>query len=152
MLNSALFKIMVMVLKKTTFFHIYSLISWVCRYVENHAETIVAGIKNFSTVPDVAPLLQSALTDCTEQYTSIDDLIETATDAVLGKKYADAEQFIIAAVSSIDLCDSQLKVSTAGEKAENREGESVDMEKGLKKYNLLHRNLLLAVLNLLTID
>ena len=125
------------------------------RYVENHAETIIAGIKNFSTVPDVAPMLQSALTDCTEQYTSIDDLIETAQDAVVANNSDDAQKFIIAAVASIDVCDNQLQASEAEEKAENRQGEgaeSVDMEKGLKKYNLFHRNLLLAVLNILTID
>ncbi|KAL8531007.1 hypothetical protein ACS0TY_007859 [Phlomoides rotata] len=129
-----------------------SLALYTLRYVENHAETIVAGIKNFSTVPDVAPMLQSALTDCREQYTSIDDLIETATDAVERNNYADAQKFINAAISSIDVCNNQLQESSTEEQAENRQGESVDMEKELKKYNLLHRNLLNAALNILTVD
>ncbi|XP_057790412.1 uncharacterized protein LOC131007283 [Salvia miltiorrhiza] len=122
------------------------------RFVENHAENITTAIKKISAVPDVGPFLQSALTDCMEQYNSLDDLIEDANDAVSSHSYPDAQKFIMAGFSSVELCDSQLKASNFEEKAENKTGEDVVMARDLTKYVLLHKKLLAATLNILTLD
>lgn len=120
------------------------------RFVENHAENITSGIKKISAIPDVAPMLQSALTDCMDQYNSLDDLIEDAILAVESHTYPEALKFISAGLTGIDLCDSQLKTSNFEERAENKTGHDFQMATDLTKYNLLHKKLLAAAQNILT--
>ncbi|CAA0828222.1 Unknown protein [Striga hermonthica] len=96
------------------------------KFVEDQAVNLTAGIKKV-TLSDVSPLLQSALSDCLDQYNPLDDLIEDAINAVLGNAYADAKKFIEAAMSDIDVCDSQLKASNVEEKVENKNGDEVQL-------------------------
>ncbi|GER24719.1 plant invertase/pectin methylesterase inhibitor, partial [Striga asiatica] len=97
---------------------------------EDQAVNLTADIKKV-TLSDVSPLLQSALSDCLDQYNPLDDLIEDAINAVLGNAYVDAKKFIEAAMSDIDVCDSQLKASNVEEKAENKNGDEVQLSKNL---------------------
>lgn len=125
---------------------------YACRFVENHAENITAGIKKINAMPDVAPLLQSALTDCMDQYNSLDDLIEDASIAAEAKNYPDAQKFVMASLNGLDLCDSHLKSSDFEEKVEKKTGQDFEMATGLYKYTLLHKKLLYAALNILSLD
>lgn len=87
-----------------------------------------------------------------DQYESLDDLIEDANDGVGTRNYPDAQKFIMAALSSVDLCSSQLKNSKFEEKTECEDEENVEMARDLAKYVVLHKQLLSAALNILTID
>ncbi|CAA0828224.1 Unknown protein [Striga hermonthica] len=78
--------------------------------------------------------IRSPLSDCLDQYNPLDDLIEDAINTVLGNAYADANKFIEAAMSDINVCDSQLKASNVEEKAENKNGDEVQLSKNLKEY------------------
>ncbi|KAI3449456.1 hypothetical protein Pfo_006121 [Paulownia fortunei] len=119
------------------------------RFVEDHAVNLTVDIKKFAANPDLAPLLQSALSDCMDQYNPLDDLIEDAINAVLANAYSDAQKFIEAAISDIEVCDSQLKASNLEEKAENKTGEDFQLAKNLKEYNDFLQNILSAALNVL---
>ncbi|XP_047969841.1 pectinesterase inhibitor 1-like [Salvia hispanica] len=122
------------------------------KFVENHAENITDSIQKLNADSDVDPQLQSALTDCMDQYESIDDLIEDANDGVGTRNYPDAQKFITAALSGAELCSSQLKNSNFEEKKDCEDAETVDMARDLTKYVVLHKQLLSAALNILTID
>ncbi|KAL1553029.1 hypothetical protein AAHA92_13756 [Salvia divinorum] len=122
------------------------------RFVENHAENITDSIQKLNAVPDFDPLLQSALTDCMDQYESLDDMIEDANDAVASRSYPDAQKFIIAALSSVELCSSQLKASNFEGNTDNNNAQNVRMARDLTKYVVLHKKLLSAALNILTVD
>lgn len=87
-----------------------------------------------------------------EQYNSLDDLIEDAETALQSNSYPDAQKFISAGLSGVQLCDSQLKASNFEEKVENKTGQHFGMAMDLKKYNLLHKKLLSAALNILTLE
>ncbi|KAL7151155.1 hypothetical protein ABFS83_04G012600 [Erythranthe nasuta] len=119
------------------------------RFVEDHAVNITTDIKKFLAVPDLAPLLQSALSDCMDQYNPLDDLIEDAINAILAKAYSDAEQFIDAAITDINQCDAQLKAHNSEEKAENKTGEDVQLAKNLTEFNLFLKKMLSAAMNIL---
>lgn len=87
-----------------------------------------------------------------DQYNSLDDLIEDANEAVSSHSYPDAQKYIRAGLSGVQLCNSQLKASKFEEKAENKTGQDVRMARDLTKYVLLHQKLLSAALNILTLD
>ncbi|KAL6564167.1 hypothetical protein OROMI_015617 [Orobanche minor] len=118
------------------------------RFVEDHAVNLTVDIKKV-TVSDLSPLLQSALSDCLDQYNPLDDLIEDAINAVLANVYADAQKFVEAAITDINVCDSQLKASNLDEKTENKAGDDVQLAKNLKEYNVFLKNILSAALNIL---
>ncbi|KAL6505041.1 hypothetical protein OROGR_024858 [Orobanche gracilis] len=118
------------------------------RFVEDHAVNLTVDIKKV-TVSDLSPLLQSALSDCLDQYNPLDDLIEDAINAVLENLYADAQKFVEAAMTDINVCDSQLNASNLEEKAENKTGDDVQLAKNLKEYNVFLKNILSATLNIL---
>ncbi|GFQ04117.1 hypothetical protein PHJA_002555600 [Phtheirospermum japonicum] len=118
------------------------------RFVMDHAVNLTVDIKKLK-VSDLSPLLQSALNDCLDQYNPLDDLIEDAINAVLANSYADAQKFIDAAMTDINVCDSSLKASNMEEKLENKTGDDVQLAKNLKEYNVFLKNILSAASNIL---
>ncbi|PIN04427.1 hypothetical protein CDL12_23037 [Handroanthus impetiginosus] len=119
------------------------------RYVEDHAVNLTVDIKKIIQGPDVAPLLQSALSDCMDQYNPLDDLIEDAINALLAKAYSDAKKFVDAAISNIDECDKEFKASNLQEKAENKTGDNDVYVNFMKEYNVFLKNMLSAALSIL---
>ncbi|KAL3827807.1 hypothetical protein ACJIZ3_016609 [Penstemon smallii] len=119
------------------------------RFVEDHAANLSDAIKKTGTNPDLYPLLQSAISDCLVQYNPLDDLVENAINAVLANAYSDAIQFIEAAISNTEECDSELKTSYLEEKAEGKQGEEVQFAaRDLKENNMFLKNMLSAALNI----
>ncbi|KAL2239001.1 UNVERIFIED_CONTAM: hypothetical protein Sindi_1091800 [Sesamum indicum] len=123
------------------------------RYVEDHAVNVTSKIKtiigNFS---ELAPSLQAALSDCLDQYNPLDDLIEDAINELLGKSYEEAKKFLRAAITSIDVCDTQLKASNDEEKAEKKSEIEIEWSQDLRDYNDYLKGLLTAAQNILKAD
>ncbi|KAK4418114.1 hypothetical protein Salat_2224100 [Sesamum alatum] len=123
------------------------------KYVEDHAVNVTTIIKtivgNFS---DLAPMLQASLSECLDQYNPLDDLIEDAINELLAKSYEETKKFLMAAMTNIEVCDSQLKGSTAEEKAEKKSQLEIEWSQDLSNYNDYLKNLLAAAMNILQSD
>ncbi|KAL2454438.1 PMEI domain-containing protein [Abeliophyllum distichum] len=59
--------------------------------------------------PDLVHMVQSSLSDCTDQYNSVGDLIEDAINAIFASVYSNAIKFLEATIGDIDTCGSLLK-------------------------------------------
>ncbi|KAL2543161.1 Plant invertase/pectin methylesterase inhibitor [Abeliophyllum distichum] len=62
-----------------------------------------------ANAPDLVPMVQFSLSDCIDQYNSVEDLIEDAINAIFAGVYNDAIKFLEAAVGDVDTCSSLLK-------------------------------------------
>ncbi|XP_073136431.1 uncharacterized protein [Henckelia pumila] len=111
------------------------------RFVEDRAANLSYRIKAFAATPDLPPSLQSALSDCMDQYNPVDDLIEDAINAVLANVYTDAEKFMDAVMANIAACDSQIKSIIFD-----------GMAKDVSATNAFFRNMLSAAFNILRKD
>lgn len=130
--------------KNVTIYYVF----W-SRFVEDHAVNLTVDIQKYISDPDLAPLFQSALSDCLDQYNPLDDLIEDAINAVLAKDYGGAKKFVEAAVTNINSCDAEFKANDVQEEVEKKAGEDVQLAKNLKEYNLFLKKMLSASLNIL---
>ncbi|XP_075508153.1 uncharacterized protein LOC142545049 [Primulina tabacum] len=123
---------------------------FILRFVEDRAANLSFKIKKFAATPYLPPTLQSALSECMDQYNPVDDLIEDAINAVLANVYSDAEKFMDAAIANIASCDSQIKSFHSDD---DKSGEEhVRIAKDVSESNAFFSNMLFAAFNILRKD
>ncbi|CAA3033036.1 pectinesterase inhibitor, partial [Olea europaea subsp. europaea] len=74
--------------------------------------------------PDFVPIVQRAITDCSEHYKTLVEIVEDSINAAISEAYFDVVKFANAAIADLDSCKGSLGMLAQG---------------GIENSGLIHR-------------